>query len=343
MSNYDFIQKRKREQHLFIVEGNHEKNELLNLLLQCFPEMNIKSENIVIYGTNIYDLHARIVKEYGEDWADTDVDLPYVISKMKNLEEVWYKDNFINIFLLFDYERQDPYFSDCTIDKLQKYFLDETDTGKLYINYPMVESYWDSFDSLKEPFCQKKVMLPFKNGNAYKLKTEKSQIAQAVQFPERLNDVLEKQYGIHDSRTRQECINQILSLKESDFLLEKIEEILKDKVDERLLKTAKYFVRDKVIKIGYSERMVTYIEFMRKELCKIIYRNIRKANLIQNGEYNVPCNDMKESLYNLDFSKILNEQNNCSRDEKNGFVWVLNTSVLLVPNYAFSLIQQKCH
>ena len=135
MSNYDFIQKRKREQHLFIVEGNHEKNELLNLLLQCFPEMNIKSENIVIYGTNIYDLHARIVKEYGEDWADTDVDLPYVISKMKNLEEVWYKDNFINIFLLFDYERQDPYFSDCTIDKLQKYFLDETDTGKLYINW----------------------------------------------------------------------------------------------------------------------------------------------------------------------------------------------------------------
>lgn len=288
MSNYDFVPKRNRGQHLFIVEGSHEKNELLNLLLQCFPEMNIKYENIVIYGTNIYDLYARIVKEYGEDWADTDVDLPYVISKMKNLEEVWYKDNFINIFLLFDYERQDTYFSGYTIDKLQKYFLDETDTGKLYINYPMVESYWDSFDSLEEPFSQKKVMLPFKNGNAYKLKTKKSKIAQAVQFSEMLNDVLEKQYGIHDSKTRQECINQILSLKENDSLLDRIEEILRGKVDERLLKTAKDFVRDKVAKIGYSEHSLTYIDFMRKEFCEIIYRNIKKANLIQNDDYDIP-------------------------------------------------------
>lgn len=276
MSNYDFVPKRNRGQHLFIVEGSHEKNELLNLLLQCFPEMNIKYENIVIYGTNIYDLYARIVKEYGEDWADTDVDLPYVISKMKNLEE---------------------------------------------------------------PFSQKKVMLPFKNGNAYKLKTKKSKIAQAVQFSEMLNDVLEKQYGIHDSKTRQECINQILSLKENDSLLDRIEEILRGKVDERLLKTAKDFVRDKVEKIGYSERSLTYIDFMRKEFCEIIYRNIKKANLIQNDDYDIPCHSMKETLHNLDFPFILNEQNNCSRNEKNGFIWVLNTSVLPIPNYSFDLIQ----
>lgn len=257
MSNYDFVPKRNRGQHLFIVEGSHEKNELLNLLLQCFPEMNIKYENIVIYGTNIYDLYARIVKEYGEDWADTDVDLPYVISKMKNLEE---------------------------------------------------------------PFSQKKVMLPFKNGNAYKLKTKKSKIAQAVQFSEMLNDVLEKQYGIHDSKTRQECINQILSLKENDSLLDRIEEILRGKVDERLLKTAKDFVRDKVEKIGYSEHSLTYIDFMRKEFCEIIYRNIKKANLIQNDDYDIPCHSMKETLHNLDFPFILNEQNNCSRNEKNGLI-----------------------
>ncbi len=46
MSNYDFITPRDRQRHLFIVEGNHEKNELLSLLLKCFPEMKIKEENI---------------------------------------------------------------------------------------------------------------------------------------------------------------------------------------------------------------------------------------------------------------------------------------------------------
>ena len=67
MSNYDFITRRKRQQHLFIVEGNHEKNEMLTLLLQCFPEMNIREENIIIYGTNIFALNNRLIKEYGED------------------------------------------------------------------------------------------------------------------------------------------------------------------------------------------------------------------------------------------------------------------------------------
>ena len=46
MSNFDFIPQRKRQQHLFIVEGKHEKKELLGLMLQCFPEMNIQDENV---------------------------------------------------------------------------------------------------------------------------------------------------------------------------------------------------------------------------------------------------------------------------------------------------------
>ena len=63
MSNFDFIPQRKRQQHLFIVEGKHEKKELLGLMLQCFPEMNIQDENIVIYESNIFNLNARLEKE----------------------------------------------------------------------------------------------------------------------------------------------------------------------------------------------------------------------------------------------------------------------------------------
>lgn len=150
-------------------------------MLQCFPEMNIQDENIVIYESNIFNLNARIEKEYGEDWEDTDVDLPYVVSKMQSLGTTWYKDNFIDIFLIFDYERQDTCFSDEIILKMQKYFSNETDMGKLYINYPMVESYWDTFDAPQQQFSEKKVMLPLKNGKQYKLRTAESLIAQAVE------------------------------------------------------------------------------------------------------------------------------------------------------------------
>ena len=339
MSNYDFVAKRKREQHLFIVEGNHEKDKLLNLLLQCFPEMNIKSENIIVYETNIYVLYSKLISEYGEEWAETDVDLPYIVSKMKNSEVVWNKRNFINIFLIFDYERQDTYFSETDINKMQQYFIDETDSGKLYINYPMVESYCDSFDSQGEPFERKKVMLPFKTGSRYKNHTEKSEIAQAVNFPQKLDSILKGSFDIKNSDIRANCIRQLLDLKESSLLIDDIEKILNGRIDKEYLETAKNLIKDKIIKVGYTELKSSYIEFMRRMICEIIRYNIRKANLIQNGKYDVQEDKLKDVLYELDPIKILGEQNKCSRDMQNGFIWVLNTSVLIVPYYSFHLLE----
>ena len=71
---------------------------------------------------------------------------------------------------------------------------------------------------------------------------------------------------------------------------------------------------------------------------KVICRSIRKASLIQNGDYNISDAQLKQSLVDMDAVKILKEQNRCSKDEQNGFVWVLNTSVLLVPDYSYDLI-----
>lgn len=90
---------RKRNQTLLVVEGEHEKNELFWLIFRCFPEMNIEMENVWIYGTNIYLLYEDIVREYGSDWADEemDIDLPFVISKKRTPENLRYKDDFTNI------------------------------------------------------------------------------------------------------------------------------------------------------------------------------------------------------------------------------------------------------
>ena len=144
MSNYDAISSRDRGKTLIVVEGNHEKYVLFHLLFKAFPELNILMENVWIYGTNIYGLYNLIVKEYDEDWDYLDVDLPYIISKKKTGMDIQYKRDFTNIFLVFDYERHDPNFSEQKIIKVQEYFSDSTDVGKLYINYPMIISKFKS-------------------------------------------------------------------------------------------------------------------------------------------------------------------------------------------------------
>ena len=113
MNNYA-VETRRRSRSLLVVEGKHEKDELFWLIFKCFPEMNIDIGDVWIYGTNIYKLYEDIVKEYGNDWAkdEMDVDLPFVISKKEHLETIYYRNDFTNIILVFDYERHDPAFSE---------------------------------------------------------------------------------------------------------------------------------------------------------------------------------------------------------------------------------------
>lgn len=340
MSNYDFMQNRRRGKHSLIVEGKHEKEELLPLILKCFPEIKIQPENIVLFGTNIYQLYSGIVKEYGSDWFNDDVDLPYVVSKMKKLETTWYGQDFIDVFLIFDFERQDTYYSGETIKKMQSYFIDSTDMGKLYINYPMVESYWDTYDMPGESFKYRKRRLPMRRGNAYKTAVKNTKIALAVKFPAFLDDVFEKEYGISDVDIRKDCVERILSLSSQVTLAEDIEEILRNgKTSERNIKTAKAFLQDKILRIGYTQEKITYYAFMKKELCKIICRSIRKANMVQGGEYELQPDQLKEVFTDLDYVRIVDEQCNCSSDEQNGFIWVLNTSVFFVPDYSFDFVE----
>lgn len=47
----------------------------------------------------------------------------------------------------------------------------------------------------------------------------------------------------------------------------------------------------------------------------------------------------KAYLEKIDFIKILDRQNIESKDFEKGFVWVLNTSVLFIADYNFSLLE----
>lgn len=197
---------RNKGRNLLIVEGNHERNELFELIFRCFPEININLENVWIYGTNIYMLYEDIVKEYGEGWAAEDIDLPFIISKKQKPDAVQYKADFVNIILVFDYERHDPNYSQNKIQEMQDYFTDAADTGRLYLNYPMIESYQHLKGLPDEDYAERKIPVSLQPGKKYKaLVRKETGIARFIGFSHKVRALLKEHFGIYERDFSADC------------------------------------------------------------------------------------------------------------------------------------------
>ena len=330
---------RSRKRCLLIVEGHHEKNELFRLVFECFPELDIDMDSVWIYGTNIYMLYEDIVKEYGCSWAEEgmDIDLPFVISKKESPDTVCYKNNFTDIILVFDYERHDPKFSEDKISEMQTCFSDSTDMGKLYLNYPMIESYLHLSALPDEEYIDRSVPVSLQPGEKYKRRVHKeSAIENVVGLPHKIDDLLKKDpYNITDETKRRECCNSILDISDTQ-VKELLEEILHIVGDERKENTLKYQIQDWILKLGYVYENKTYFEYMRDVFREIVCHNICKAYKVQYDQK--ADKNLREQFGQLDLSRILDIQNEVSMDHEKGFVWVLSTCLFLIPDYNFKLI-----
>ena len=343
MNSYG-VEVRRRRQNLLIVEGEHEKNQLFWLIFKCFPEIDINMEDVWVYGTNIYMLYEDIQDEYGENWIDEDmdVDLPLVISNKQKLNTKCYRDNFINIILVFDFERHDPKFSEEVILNMQTYFNDATDVGKLYINYPMIESYQHISRIPDNDYQHRKIPVTLQPGSMYKeLVRNETTIGPLVRLPYQIDGLLEKKFHVADSKIRKDCCNQILDIFQEDKAREIIFGILNGVVDSSKLENTTnqlfHWIRGK----GYWEKKKSYWGYMRSIFQEIIAHNICKAGKIQDKNFVVEVQNKvqcKEYVESIDFVKILNIQNQVSRDKENGFIWVLNTSTLYVMDYNTQLL-----
>ena len=129
---------KEKSKILVIVEGAKTDVRLMEHLLNIY-EIDEKHE-IVSYNTNIYAL-------YNEMFRDDDPENIDILQLMKEREkdpikkelfDVYYSD----ILLIFDFEPQDPQFSEDKISRMIDFFVESSDMGKLYINYPMVESFY---------------------------------------------------------------------------------------------------------------------------------------------------------------------------------------------------------
>lgn len=341
MNDYSWLVPRRRRRHLLIVEGNHEKNILFDLLLKCFPEIDIKFDDILIYGTNIYMLYKDIEKEYQQDWYQGDVDLPFVISQKSGENPPLRKREFMNIILIFDYERHDPNFSQEKILHMQEYFKDAADMGKLFLNYPMIESYQDLETFPDAAYADRKISAVLQNGNEYKGMVRNTEIAKRVGLPKKIQEILMDRFQVSDKGTCTFCTQQILNINNHETSQKEIENILENVLQENERNTAKYQLNAVIAECDYLKWNVTYYEFMRKMFSHIICHNIRKANKIQNNDYHVEGEALEKCFFELDLKAILQEQNRISRDSVNGYIWVLNTCIFWVSDYNFQLLDKE--
>lgn len=119
---------------------------------------------IVAFENPIYELYDAFKKGYYDDL----VSFLRIERGLQIAPSILSKDAFSAVYLVFDFEPHYQKYSDDTIKNLLNTFDNETELGKLYINYPMVEAFYD-FETLPDPlFIDRTIDLADFSGRKYK-------------------------------------------------------------------------------------------------------------------------------------------------------------------------------
>ena len=131
---------------LFVFEGKDDKTYFESVNRLFFPEKH--DTFVCTYNSNIYSLYTKL-KEHDALNGAFEVDTVSVLKEillekgdetLKGIRE----DEVSEIYLFFDYDFQENARTleenNKRLSEMLKFFTDETENGKLYINYPMVES-----------------------------------------------------------------------------------------------------------------------------------------------------------------------------------------------------------
>ena len=127
---------------LFLVEGAKTDVRLMQKLLSVYG-FDRKYE-IVSYNTNIYTLYNEMFR----DNDPADLDLLQVLKEHEKdpRKKPLFDQSYSDILLIFDLDPQDPLFTSDKIQRMTEYFVESSDMGKLYLNYPMVEAFYHMHD-----------------------------------------------------------------------------------------------------------------------------------------------------------------------------------------------------
>lgn len=123
---------------LLIVEGEKTDVVLMKHLFSVY-EIDVKYE-IISYCTNIYTLYQELFSENDPDSIDL---LQLLKEREQNPQrKIIFDTHYSDILLIFDFDPQAPDFTPEKIKRMVEYFIESSDMGKLYLNYPMVEAFY---------------------------------------------------------------------------------------------------------------------------------------------------------------------------------------------------------
>jgi len=146
---------------LFIFEGEKTEVQIYESLKRSFSKYDQATHIYATFNADVYELY-RQLKE------DEFLDLIEIIrgktDKNKALLQGVYRDDVSEIYLFFDYDGHATKASNEDCKKLLSHFNEETENGKLYISYPMVEA----LKHLKQDVCFKETVAVIEDGSGYK-------------------------------------------------------------------------------------------------------------------------------------------------------------------------------
>lgn len=149
---------------LLIVEGAVEEIRILGNNTYGLLKLFDSDYEIVPFCNPIYELYE------GYKNGDFD-DIVQYLRFNKGLDipkDVLSKNAFSAIYLIFDFDSHYQKYSDEIIKDILDTFDNETNNGKVYINYPMVESFYHLTSIPDKEYNDRVICLQYKNGEEYK-------------------------------------------------------------------------------------------------------------------------------------------------------------------------------
>ena len=146
---------------LFVFEGERTERLLLESFKRYYFRENGRSLIAASYGTAIYSL-------YNELRNDEFLDLVELLRERSDLNREALqgieRDDISEVYLFFDHDGHTSNADDEKLRALLDYFDEETDAGKLYISYPMLEA----IKHIQDELSFSEVCAPIANNSRYK-------------------------------------------------------------------------------------------------------------------------------------------------------------------------------
>ena len=146
---------------LFVFEGSETEKQVVDSLQQFFVNEKTKTIITCAYCGEIYQI-------YNEILADEDLDTFHLMKgRIQNIDSLkgYNRGDFAEIYMFFDYDAHSPLANDTKLEELLDFFNEETDKGKLYISYPMVEAlkHISDYDTFRDLKVECKINIDYKN------------------------------------------------------------------------------------------------------------------------------------------------------------------------------------